>query len=95
MAINYIWLALRHKNNFSGPFKELFEIFWRNYLKKTRDNEINKIVPIFFAFRGLVVAHPLFYKNQTNKTRKQIFNFINNILDGKVFNYKKINSYIK
>ena len=95
MAINYIWFSLMHKGNFSGYFKELFDIFWGNYIRKTKDYEINKIAPLFFSFRGIVVAHPLFYKDQTNETRRKIFNFINNILDGKRFDCKKINSYIE
>ena len=95
MAINYIWFALKQKDNFSGHFKELFEIFWKNYIRKANDKEINKIAALFFAFRGTVVAHPLFYKGQSNKTRRKIFNFINNVLEDKVFNYKKINSYIE
>jgi thiamine kinase-like enzyme len=95
MAINYIWFALMHKDNFFGPFKKLFEIFWKNYIRKTGDIEINKIAPLFFAFRGVVVAHPIFYKNQTDETRKKIFNFINKVLDEEKFDYKKINSYIK
>ena len=95
MASNYIWFALMHKNKFSGPFKELFKIFWNNYIDKTKDNDISKIAPLFFAFRGLVVAHPLFYKVQTDKTRRKIFNFINNVLEEGAFNRKKIDSYIK
>ncbi len=95
MAVNYIWFSLMCKGNFSGPFKELFEIFWNNYIKRTKDTEISRIAPIFFAFRGVVVAHPLFYKNQSNETRRKIFNLINNVLDKGSFNYKKIDSYIK
>lgn len=95
MAINYIWFSLMQNGDFSGPFKELLEIYWGNYIKKTKDTEINRIAPIFFAFRGVVVAHPLFYKNQTDKVRRKIFNFIKNVLDEETFNYRKISSYIK
>jgi len=95
LGINYIWYALMDKGNFSGPFKELFEIFWDNYIKKTRDYGVNEIAPLFFAFRGVVVAHPTFYKAQSDNTRCRIFNFINAVLDDGEFDYKKINSYIR
>lgn len=95
LALNYIWYAIMQKGNFSGPFKELFDIFWSNYLEKTKDYEINKIAPLFFTFRGFVVAHPIFYKDQSNKVRKKIMKFIKNILSKKEFNYKDINSYLK
>ncbi len=95
LAINYIWFALMERGEFAGPFKELFSIFWENYLRKTRDRSIDVLAPLFFAFRGVVVAHPVFYKNQTNSTRRKIFNFIEKILSSKTFNYKRINQYLK
>ncbi|MBW2984175.1 hypothetical protein KY361_03615 [Candidatus Woesearchaeota archaeon] len=95
LGINYIWYALMHKGNFSGPFKELFEIFWDTYISKTKDYGVNKIAPLFFAFRGVVVAHPTFYKGQSDNTRSKIFNFINAVLDEEEFDYKKINHYLR
>lgn len=95
MGMNYIWYALMHKGSFSGPFKELFELFWDNYIKKTRDKGVNEIAPLFFAFRGVVVAHPTFYKAQSNNTRCRIFNFVNAVLDDGKFDCNKINSYLR
>jgi len=95
LSINYLWYALQQNNRFSGIFIELFNLFWNNYLRKTNDKAISHIAPIFFAFRGVVVAHPLFYPNQSNETRKKIFKFIKNILKDKEFNINKLNDYLK
>jgi hypothetical protein len=91
MGINYLWYALMQKGSFKGPFIELFNIYWNNYIKKTKDKELSKIAPLFFAFRGIVVAHPTFYAAQSNKVRKNVFKFINKVLDKKEFNPKKLN----
>lgn len=95
LGLNYIWYAIQHKGNFSGPFKELFDIFWNNYMKKTRDYKIRKIAPIFIAFRYTVMAHPIFFKAQSNSVRRKLFNIINNTLKLKEFNPEDINRYIK
>ena len=94
MAMNFIWLALRTKGKFEGIFRELFELFWDNYLRKTGDRQVNRVAPLFFAFRGTVVAHPLFYPEQSNAVRKKIFKLIRGWMKAGRFDYKKINSLI-
>ncbi len=95
LALNYFWYSLQQNNNFSGVFKELFELFWGNYIKKTNDVTLDKIAPLFFAFRGVVMAHPLFYPNQSDDVRKKIFGFVNNVLNNEEFKIKDVSSYIK
>jgi len=95
LSINYIWYALKTTGGFKGPFKELFEVFWGNYLSKTKDKFANASAPLFFAFRAAVVAHPLFYPAQSNAVRRKIFAFIKSILSAKVFDPGKINSYLR
>jgi hypothetical protein len=95
LAINYIWFAIRQRGDFSGPFAELFHIFFDNYIKKTRDKGVLEIVGLFFAFRGVVVIHPTFYPKQEHAVRVKILNFIRSVLKEKTFNPQKINNYIK
>lgn len=95
LGLNYIWYALMQTGKFEGPFKELFEIYWNNYIKKSKDRQMNNVAPLFFAWRGFVVAHPLFYKNQTNSTRRKIFNFVKAVLKDEKFDTKKINIYLR
>ena len=94
LAINYIWFAVQHKGNFSGPFAELFHLFFDNYLRKTRDRGILEIVGLFFAFRGAVVIHPIFYPSQANSVRKKMFNFIKNTLGERFFHSDRINEHL-
>ena len=44
----------------------------------------------FFAFRGAVVANPVFYPEVTAKQRKMIFRFVNSVLDAERFNPEKV-----
>ena len=53
----------------------------KNYLLKTGDDELLKIIQPFYAWRGLVVASPIWYPNLTYDVRRKVFNFISNILD--------------
>lgn len=76
MGINYLWFALRQEGKFSGPFMELFRLFLNNYLKKTKDKGVIRIMPLFMAFRGVVVAHPRFYPDQTNSSRRKMLRYI-------------------
>jgi len=95
LTINYLFMSLWHFGDYLHPFKELMETFYNRYLNKTEDEEILKVIAPFYAFRGLVVAHPLYYPEMENEKRRKIFNFIINVLDSNEFNPKKIGSYLK
>ena len=75
--------------------RELFDIYWNNYIRKTKDYKIKKIAPIFIAFRYVVMAHPIFFDFQSNTVRRKLFNIIINTLKVKEFNPEHINKYIK
>ncbi len=95
MGINYIFYSLRTHGNLAGPFKELSHLFLDEYIKRTRDREIFKVIQPFFAWRGLVIASPIWYPDLSLSLRKKIFNFIRNVLNTKKFNLNDVNSYIK
>ena len=94
MAINYIWFAVMQTGKFDGPFAKLFNVFWNNYFKKTGDSLIVKTAGVFFAFRGVVVAHPFFYSQQTDSVRRKMILFVENVLNDKKFDARKINKYL-
>ena len=94
MAINYVWFAVMQTGKFDGPFAKLFNVFWNNYFKKTGDNLIARTAGVFFAFRGVVVAHPFFYSQQTDGVRRKMIKFVENVLDDKAFDPRKINKYL-
>lgn len=95
MTINYIFYSLQTYGEMRDPFKMLFESFWENYLNKTGDEEVLAVVQPFYAWRGLVIASPVWYPRLPAETRRKIFNFIKNVLEEEILNLKMVNSYLK
>jgi aminoglycoside phosphotransferase family enzyme len=94
ITMNYIFYSMQKYGKLAGPFREIYELFFENYLQKTDDRELLEVIQPFYAFRSLVVASPIWYPNLEPDVRKRLFNFINNVLDGEVFDYQDVNSYI-
>ena len=94
ITMNYLFYSLQKYGELIGPFKEMFELFFNNYLEKTEDMELLKVIQPFYVFRSVVVASPVWYPNLDPIVRTKIFNFINNILDSEEFDYKNVNSYL-
>ncbi|MCP8312796.1 MAG: aminoglycoside phosphotransferase family protein [archaeon] len=94
MSINYIFYSLQAHGRLEGHFEKLFMNFWENYMDKTKDYEVFEVIQPFFAWRGLVIASPIWYPNLSEDVRIKIFNFINNVLSIERFDLKKVNSYI-
>jgi hypothetical protein len=87
-------LALIQTGEFSGPFRELWEQFWDEYLSYTKDTEILEVIAPFFAFRGVVVASPVWYPNISTDVRRKLFNFIVNVLEAERFDVGAVGSYL-
>ncbi len=95
MAINYIWFAVMQNGSFGGPFADLFNAFWDGYFWKVDGSHILRTAGIYFAFRGVVVAHPVFYQAQSDEVRKKMVNFMSNVLGADAFDVSKINEYLR
>jgi len=95
MTINYIFYSLQKYGELAGVFERLFRLFWENYLSKTGDREILDVVQPFYAWRGLVVASPIWYPNLTRSVRAKLFNFIKNVLQCERFDVEHVNYYIR
>lgn len=59
-------------------------------MDKTGDEGILTVIQPFYAWRGLVIASPIWYPNLTKQTRTKIFNFIRNVLETEKVDPKKI-----
>jgi hypothetical protein len=94
MTINYVFYSLQKYGELAGVFEHLFRLFWENYLRKTGDREILEIVQPFYAWRGLVVASPVWYPSLSRDVRVKLFNFIRNVLQCERFDLEGVNSYI-
>jgi hypothetical protein len=95
LTINYIFFSVWHYGEYKKPFSDLLEIFFERYFKKTKDEEMFKVMAPFYAFRGLVVAHPLYYPDLNSFKRRKILNFVVNVLNIDEFDPSKITSYLE
>lgn len=94
LTINYIFFSIKNYGCLKEPYDEAIRLFFRLYIEKAEDKEINEVVAPFFAFRGVVVSNPLFYPDLNNEQRRMIFNFIKNVLNEEVFSLDRINDYL-
>lgn len=94
LTINYIFFSINHHGKLHGAYLEAMKLFYEEYLRRTQDFELYEVVAPFFAFRGVVVANPIFYPEVTIENRKRIFNFVRGVLRDKSFNVERINEYI-
>ena len=81
LSINYLFSSLLRSGRLEGPFEKMFLTFWDNYLARTNDREMLEVAAPFFAWRGLVIASPVWYPHLPAPMRQTIFRFIRNVLD--------------
>ncbi|MBI5664994.1 MAG: aminoglycoside phosphotransferase family protein [Nitrospirae bacterium] len=94
LTINYIFFSINHLGKLAGPYLEAFNLFYDQYINETGDTELFEVLAPFYAFRGVVVANPVFYPEVTPENRRKIFNFVNGVLDDESFKIEKVNEYI-
>lgn len=93
MSINYLFFSLCRHGKLKGPLEVLFRSFWDTYLARSRDKGVLSAAAPFFAFRGLVIASPLWYPKLSLDVRRKIFRFIENVLDVPEFDPAQVNNY--
>jgi hypothetical protein len=79
----------------AGPYFEALNLFYETYINKTGDKELFEIVAPFYAFRGAVVANPVFYPDVTPESRKKIINFVNAVLNDESFKLDRVHEYVR
>jgi len=95
MTMNYIFYSVQKSMRLSGGMKDLFELFFQNYLDKTEDFELLRVIAPFFAFRAMVVASPTWYPLLTDEVRRTLFNFVESILGDDEFDFMNVNGYLR
>ncbi len=95
MTINYLFASLLRSGKLDGSFERMYLLFWENYLAKTNDHEILDVAAPFIAWRGLVIASPIWYPHLPTGVREAVFTFILNVLASERFEYDKANRYLK
>ena len=94
MTMNYLLNSLIRWGRLQGSFEVLFRLFWEMYMEASRDREVMATAAPFFAFRGLVVASPVWYPKLSLDVRRKIFHFIENVLDVPRFEPERVNEYL-
>jgi hypothetical protein len=95
MTINYLFCSLRRWGDLRGPFETLFRGFWDRYLAGSHDDGVLEAASPFFAFRGLVIASPVWYPNLPLSVRRTLFRFIENVLAEERFDPADVNRYCR
>jgi aminoglycoside phosphotransferase (APT) family kinase protein len=93
LTMNYLFFSLQRSGRLDSNLESLFCRFWERYLADSGDTEMLNVVAPFFAFRGLVMAHPVWYPNLAKDVRQKLFNFIQSVLNAEVFDPAKVNQY--
>jgi Phosphotransferase enzyme family len=93
LTMNYVFFSLQRSGRLEGPFEKLFRQFWERYLQKSNDVEILEVAAPFLVFRGLVMAHPVWYPNLHQSVRDTLFRFMDATLSCDSFNPAEVNRY--
>ena len=91
--MNYLFFSLQRSGRLDGNLESLFRRFWERYLERSGDLEMLQVVAPFFAFRGLVMAHPIWYPNLARDVRQKFFHFMQAVLNEDIFNPYEVNRY--
>src|SRR5262249_35446952 len=93
LTMNYLFFSLQRSGRLDGNLETLFRRFWERYLQESGDAEMLQVAAPFFVFRGLVMAHPLWYPNLEECVRQKLFNFMHAVLNCDTFKPDEVNRY--
>ncbi len=93
LTLNYLFFSLQHNGRIEDPWKTLFERFWARYLEESGDREILKVAAPFFAFRGLVLASPVWYPGLSDDVRGKLLSFVQAVLAEDEFDPAQAGAY--
>ena len=87
LGVNYLFFGVRKSGDASvaPPFPDLFRAFLDAYLDASGDRELFEVLPPFFMFRALVIAHPRWYPTLTESTRRILLDFARAMADAPAF----------
>jgi hypothetical protein len=80
MAINYAFFALGQPGAWRDALQALWYGFWQRYVAVTRDDGVYDVVAPLLAWRGLVLASPIWYPDLAAEDRERILGFVETAL---------------
>jgi aminoglycoside phosphotransferase (APT) family kinase protein len=94
MTINYVFGAAVHPTAWRTGLAPLWHAFWQTYLHASGDWEVLETIAPFFAWRGLVVASPVWYPDIPPESRETLLSFVESVLDAPVFDPSCLDRFI-
>lgn len=85
LAINYIFFALDRPAAWPRAFRSLWYEFWQSYEADANDPELRACVAPFLAWRGLVLANPVWYGQVSAAARDRLLSFVERALEAEPF----------
>jgi hypothetical protein len=95
LTLNYLFFALQGHGHVEGPLASLFRRFWTRYLNASGDRELLDVAAPFFAFRGLVMANPMWYPRLPWGVRAALLTFVETILASPAFEPDRVAEYFE
>jgi hypothetical protein len=93
LTMNYLFFALQSSGRVDGPLHTLFQRFWTRYLAASGDRELLEVAAPFFAFRGLVMANPMWYPRLPPGIRRALLTFVEAVLEAPSFDPDRVADY--
>ncbi|MEM3085693.1 MAG: phosphotransferase [Halobacteria archaeon] len=93
LAVNYLLFSVLRHGRLEGDWQRLFDAFLGTYFRKTRDRGLLDVLPPWLAFRGLVVASPVWYPGHPPAVREALLRFTENMLASDRFDPARVNRY--
>jgi aminoglycoside phosphotransferase (APT) family kinase protein len=93
LAMNYLFFSLQRSGRLEGGFERLWRRFWDRYLERSGDAGLLEVAAPFFAFRGLVMANPVWYPTLDEGLRRKVLSFVRHVLDEPRFDPARANAY--
>ncbi len=75
LTINYLFFGLLKGEDGAEAFHRLFVKFFDVYLDETGDRDLFELLPPFYLFRAVVIAHPLWYPEVPARVRIALLRF--------------------
>ena len=90
LGINYLFFGIQKSARAGGgrvdePFLQLFRTFLDTYVAASGDAEVLQTLPPFLAFRALVIAHPRWYPDLADASRRALLRFADRMVSATRF----------
>jgi hypothetical protein len=80
MAINFPFFSLDRPDAWRTVFSRLWYRFFERYLSLTKDDGLFDVIAPFFAWRGLVLASPVWYPKLATSARSRLLDLVETVL---------------